>query len=137
MAVEGNVYAALVTELEKLLQLDGKAMFLSFPQFLVRFGLNDLLFEAADVQERTGLDAAQAQREALVNQETFALIANSIPEPSSTFLTDGRMLWSIYGRVITAYELPAGGEMMPTYFAPRSCFRLRVQISPWPCGAPS
>jgi hypothetical protein len=108
MPVEGNVYAALVTELEKRLQVDGKSQFLSHPQFLVRLGLNDLLFEAHAVQERTGLDELQASQEAVKNREVFAMIANPIFEASRTFLPDSRMLWSIYEQVIEAPELPVG-----------------------------
>ena len=109
MPVEGNVYAALVTELEKRLQVDGKSQFLSHPQFLVRLGLNDLLFDAHAVQEHTGLDELQANQEAVKNREVFALIANPIFQPSRTFLPDSRMLWSIYGQVIEAPELAVGG----------------------------
>jgi hypothetical protein len=110
MPVEGNVYAAFITELEQRLQLDGKAQFLAFPEFLLRIGLDDLLFEARAIQERTGLDAALAQREALLNQEGLAVLVNQVPEASSTFLTDGQMLWSVYERVISAPELPTRGE---------------------------
>jgi hypothetical protein len=106
MPVDGNVYAAFVTELEKRLQLDGKSQFLSHPQFLVRLGLNDLLFNADDVREHTGVDEVQATQEAIKNQEAFALIANPIFKPSRTFLPDSRMLWSIYGQVIEAPALP-------------------------------
>ncbi|HJY26709.1 MAG TPA: hypothetical protein VJ306_01650 [Pyrinomonadaceae bacterium] len=108
MPVEGNVYAAFVTEMEEMLQLDGNTSFLTFPQTLVRLGLFDLLFSTQEVQEHSNLDAAQAQLEALRNNEAFSVLANQIPRAAGPFEIDGRMLWSIYERVLGAKQFVTG-----------------------------
>ena len=111
MQIKGNAYAALVTHIEKLLDLDGKTRFLTFPQFLVRLDLKDLLFDVHDVMEHTGIVLDEiAQKEAVLNLESFALTVNQIPECDSTFSFDGRMLWSVLNRVLLTRELATGGN---------------------------
>ena len=52
------------------------------------------------------LRMAKAQREVQLNQEDFSILVNQIPSVGATHLTDGRMLWDVYERVINTADLP-------------------------------
>src|SRR5687767_13826610 len=106
MPVAGNAFAALVAEVSRRLQFTSGTQFLAFPEFSLRVGLADLAFEAQEVAAAAGLDAANAQREALLNQEDFAILVNLLPQADSRFISDGRLLWSVYDQVLRSAILP-------------------------------
>ncbi len=102
---DGNAFAALIAELEKRLRINGSSQFLVFPEFTFRVALNELLFDAQEIQATIGLAPEQAQREALLNLENFSILANRIPQVSGRFNLNATMLWSVFERVINFAQL--------------------------------
>jgi len=106
MASEGSAFAALLANLEQRLQIDGEQRYFTFPPFALGIQPDELIFDVNAIETGSPEDLAKAQREVLLNQEDFSILVNQIPPVGATHLTDGRMLWDVYERVINTADLP-------------------------------
>lgn len=109
MGKKGNAFAALIAELEKRF-VNGEAEYLTFPQARVFVAPDALVFDPGEIEVKPDAPAGAAQGEALERQEDFARLVNQIPPAHARFDFDGRVLWSVYGRVMNTADLALGGD---------------------------